>query len=159
MSCWEQSCRVQKVMQQDRLGCGVACAAMVSGKSYGAVRQLFVDHGIGARKKRPLAANFSELQYALALLGIEAELKRWSSWDAVEGLGIVAVNNGQGSASRNWHWIVAERHTEFGIVVHDPDFDLPSFSSAAPPGVQCHPFSEYHARKSWLRIERRGING
>ncbi|EKY4114507.1 hypothetical protein ABCV69_004572 [Pseudomonas aeruginosa] len=159
MSCWEQSCRVQKVMQRDRLGCGVACAAMVSGKPYGLVRQLFVDNGIGARKKRPLATNFSELQYALSLLGIESELKRWSGWDAVEGLGIVAVSNGQGAASRNWHWIVAERHANFGIVVHDPDFDLPSFSSAPPPGVHCHPFSEYQARKSWIRISPRGIHG
>lgn len=158
MSCWEQSCRVQKVMQRDRLGCGVACVAMVSGRTYGVVRQLFVDNGIGARKKRPLATNFSELQHALELLGIKSELKRWSNWDAVEGLGIVAVNNGQGTASRNWHWVVAERHTSFGVVLHDPDFDLPSFG-VAPPGVQCHPLSEYQARKSWIRIVPRGNHG
>lgn len=151
MHAWESGCRIQKVMQRDRFGCGVACAAMVAGKSYSVARGVFTERGLG-KKKHPFATNFSELGHCLELLGIESELKRWSSWDAVDGLGIVAVSTSLGSTDRKWHWVVAERHAVFGVVLHDPDFDLPSFSSTSPDGVQCHPITEYQPRKSWIRI-------
>ena len=158
MSGWERTCRVQKVIQQDPLGCGVACASMASGKSYAYVRQLFVENGIGARKQRPLSTGFRELQRALKLLGVEAAVVPWRGWDAVDGIGIVAVDTNEGP-SQNWHWIVAERHDTFGVVIHDPDFDLPAFSASAPTGVLSHPFTEYSARKSWLRISSSPILG
>lgn len=151
MSAWESSCRIKKVMQRDRFGCGVACAAMVACKPYSDARRVFTERGLGA-KKRQFATNFSELRHCLELLGIESELRRWSSWDAIDGLGIVAVCTSLGSTNRNWHWVVAERHEVFGVVLHDPDFDLPSFSSIIPDGVHSHPFTEYQARKSWIRI-------
>lgn len=152
MSTWEASCRIQKkIMQRDRFGCGVACAAMVAATSYCDARSVFTEHGLGA-KKRPFATNFAELRRCLALMGIKSELKRWASWDDINGLGIVAVSSSLGPAHRNWHWVVAERHEVYGVVLHDPDFDLPCFSSVIPDGVQSHPFNEYQARKSWIRV-------
>ena len=151
MNAWEASCRIKKVMQRDRFGCGIACAAMVAGKPYIDARSVFIECGL-ERKKHPFATNFTELRHCLELLGIRSELRRWSNWDAVDGLGIVAVCTSLGSSNRNWHWVVAERHETFGVVLHDPDFDLPSFSTKVPEGVHCHPFSEYQARKSWIKI-------
>lgn len=151
MNDWEASCRIQKVKQHDRFGCGVACAAMVAGKRYEDARGVFVACGLD-KKKHPLATNFSELRHCLELLGIPSELRRWTGWDAIEGLGIVAVNSSADTSSRNWHWVVAERHETFGVVLHDPDFDLPSFSDKVPHGVQSHPFTEYLARKSWIKL-------
>lgn len=151
MSTWESSCRIKKVMQRDRFGCGVACAAMIAAKPYAHARSVFTEHGLGARK-RPFATNFSQLRRCLGHMGINSELRRWSSWDAMDDLGIVAVSSSLGSANRNWHWVVAERHEVFGVVLHDPDFDLPSFSSVIPDGVHSHPFTEYQARKSWIRV-------
>lgn len=151
MSNWEASCRIKKVMQRDRFGCGVACVAMVTGKPYSYARTLFTERGLGAKKK-PFSTNFSELRHCLEQLGIDSELRRWSNWDAIDGLGIVAVSTSLGPTNRNWHWVVAERHEIFGVVLHDPDFDLPSFSLKSPDGVHCHPFTEYQARKSWIRV-------
>lgn len=148
---WERSCRVLKVRQTEAFDCGVACAAMVSARSYGDVRKLFIEKRIGTRKKRPLATNFKELQYALQLLGIESAQKRWKWWDAIDGLGIVAVDSSYESGG-GWHWVVAESHPAYGIVLHDPGFDLPSFSSAEPVGIKCHPFTEYQAQKSWIQV-------
>jgi hypothetical protein len=85
-------------------------------------------------------------------LGVRSELRRWSSWDAIDDIAIVAVGSSQDSSTRNWHWVVAERHGAFGIVLHDPDFHLPSFSGKIPKGVHSHPFAEYQARKSWIKI-------
>lgn len=153
MKTWESSCRIKKVLQTDPHGCGVACAAMVSGKSYQTVREIFARHGF-AKKKHPFATNFHELRFCLNLLAVDSELKRWSGWDAVDNLGIVAVDTSMGSDHRNWHWVVAERHPEFGLVLHDPDFDLPSFSGRIPEGVLSHPFGAYEARKSWIKISQ-----
>ncbi|RMN20402.1 hypothetical protein ALQ64_00208 [Pseudomonas cannabina] len=151
MSTWESSCRIKKVMQRDRFGCGIACAAMITAKSYSDVRSVFSERGLGARH-RPFATNFSELRLCMEHMGINSELKRWSSWEAIDGLGIVAVCTSHGLENRNWHWVVVERHEVFGVVLHDPDFDLPSFSSVTPDGVHSRPFSEYQARKSWIRV-------
>ncbi|MFL1449171.1 hypothetical protein ACI77O_12320 [Pseudomonas tritici] len=151
MSAWEASCRIQKVMQRDRYGCGVACAAMSAGQPYSVARKVFTDLGLAA-KKRPFATNFAKLRLGLSALGVESELRRWSNWDALDGIGIVAVSTSLGPEYSNWHWVVAERHSEFGIVLHDPDYDLPSFSLASPEGVLSQPFAEYHPRKSWIRI-------
>lgn len=148
MSSWEQSCRVQKVRQEHVYGCGAACVAMLSGKPYEDVVQLFREHGIGTRKNKPLATNFAELVRALALLGVSAKRTPWRGWDAVDGPAIVAVE----SPTADWHWVVAERHPEFGIIIHDPDFALPSFSQKRPPGVKSHPFAKYQPRKSWIRV-------
>ncbi|MDX1296614.1 MAG: hypothetical protein R3260_00025 [Pseudomonas sp.] len=152
MSSWQSTCRIQKVRQRDRFGCGVACSAMIAGWPYDQMRNLFADAGIGARKKRPLATNFSDLQYTLRALGIESQLKRWSNWDSLDGVGIVAVNNAGGTSSRNWHWVVVERHATFGIVIHDPDYEIPCFQSA-PRGVRSIPLAEYEPRKSWIRVQ------
>lgn len=146
---WKMSCQVAKVMQRDRFGCGVACAAMVAGRPYSDVRRVFADCSL-EKKKSPFATNFSELRHCLERLGIRSELRRWSSWDAVDGLGIIAVSTSAGG--RNWHWVVAERHEVFGVVLHDPDYDLPSFSGKAPEGVHHHPFTEYQPRKSWIKV-------
>lgn len=151
MGNWESTCRVKKIMQRDRFGCGVACAAMVAGTSYDSARRIFSESGLAA-KNRPFATNFSELRHCLKLLGIDSTLRRWSSWDDLDDLGIVAVSSSQNSSTRNWHWVVCERHEHFGVVLHDPDFDLPSFSSQIPDGIHSHPFTEYQARKSWIRI-------
>ena len=148
---WVDGCRVRKVRQRDPFGCGVACVAMVTGRDYPTVRQMFLDKQIGRCEGRPLSTNFTELQRALALLGVPCQRKRFEGWDSIQGVGIVAVDS-FGGGSKNWHWVVVERHERFGIVLHDPDFPLPSFSGEVPPGVMAHPFTEYQARKSWLRI-------
>nr|AXV45901.1 hypothetical protein pMKPA34_0057 [Pseudomonas aeruginosa] len=50
MNDWEATCRVKKVMQRDRFGCGIACAAMVAGKSYSEAKRVFTTCGLGKKK-------------------------------------------------------------------------------------------------------------
>lgn len=50
MSTWESSCRIKKVMQRDRFGCGIACAAMIAARSYSDARSVIAERGLGAKK-------------------------------------------------------------------------------------------------------------
>lgn len=53
MNDWEATCRVKKVMQRDRFGCGIACAAMVAGKSYSEAKRVFTTCGLGKTDPLP----------------------------------------------------------------------------------------------------------
>jgi len=124
---------------------------MISGFSYEQTRSLFEDSGIGVRKRRPLATNFSELQYALEMLGIESKLRRWGGWSEVRGVGIVAVNSSPGSTSRNWHWVTVERHPNMGVTLYDPDDAIPCYQ-LPPWGGNSRQLAEYEPRKSWIEV-------
>lgn len=124
---------------------------MIAGFSYEQTRLLFEESGIGARKRRPLATNFSELQYALEMLGIETKLRRWGGWREVGGMGIVAVNSSPGSASRNWHWVAVERHPTMGVTLYDPGDPIPCYQ-LPPWGWNSRQLAEYEPRKSWIEV-------
>lgn len=158
MSDWKKSCQIQKVRQRDTYGCGVACTAMVIDWEYGRVRSLFEEAGIGKRKHKPLSTNFSELMDALRAVEVESSIRRWQGWDSFEGLGILAVSNSGGPTSQNWHWVVAERHPAFGVVIHDPDTALPCFQHPPTAGHSYIPLEEYEPRKSWIQIKRPAAN-
>ncbi len=122
---WRQQCHAQWVRQEDYTGCGIACLAMLKSASYNIARQAFISAGLDlARGKRaPYSSNFQELIAVAPSLGLQARLRRWTGWHAVEGLGVIKVPTGK----PNWHWMVVERTQAFGLVVQDPEIDWPAF--------------------------------
>ena len=155
---WERACRITKVIQEDPNGCGVACLAMVSKTDYAEARLTFLSYGFGSEHRRhgkpPFSSNFAELILALAEHGLDARMQRWKGWDQFDGIGIIKVQCGPGARKNAWHWVVAEKHEQFGVVIHDPDFHLPCFRAHPPEGVQCHPFDSYEPNGNWISIRQ-----
>jgi len=150
---WESSCRVRRVLQDDATGCGVACLAMVANVHYPVARAVFDKLGMPARRpKRPYASNFKDLRKALGELGIANSMERWPGWEHFSGVGIIAVNASPGRYKGNWHWVVAEEHSQFGVVIHDPTPSLPILLRNIPEGFLSEPFSRCEPRRSWIRI-------
>lgn len=142
--------KVEKVLQEDTHGCGVACLAMVAGISYSAARATFLRLGFGPGRNRkpPFASNFKDLMSGLGEHGISSEMKRWRTWSDIEGVSILKVENGR---KNSWHWVVAEAHPLYKVVIHDPDLDLPVFM-CPPPGVNTRPFTAFKPYGNWIRI-------
>lgn len=65
-----------------------------------------------------------------------------------EGAGRLAGAKGK------WHWAVAFRHPEFGIVIFDPHQSAPSFLNM-PFDVICIDFSIYEPKGEWIQVEQR----
>lgn len=86
---WRSVCRAQHTLQQDSYGCGVACLAMVAGVPYAEVRALCVDLGLGEKRgrKHPFATNFRDLTAVATQMGLNATMRRWNGWDALNGIG------------------------------------------------------------------------
>lgn len=157
MAKWERTCRITKVMQEDRNGCGVACLAMVAGISYADARLTFLSYGFGSEHRRngkqPFLSNFTELMLVSAEHGIDSKMKRWRGWDQFEGLGIIKVGGAPGGRKNQWHWVVAEKHEQFDVVIHDPDFHLPSFRRNPPQDVVSQPFESYEPHGCWISLK------
>jgi hypothetical protein len=146
---WEQSCRTRLVRQVEPLDCSVACLAMAAGISYDEARATFITLGL-SKAPRPFASNFKDLGRALKVHGIESSLKRWVDWDALDGIGILKVS---GRTRRSWHWVVAERHTEYGLVVRDPASPLVALRNA-PDNVSYRSLSSLAPYGCWIRVVR-----
>jgi len=152
---WESTCRIQRVLQNDPYGCGVACLAMVADISYMTARGVFDAVGIPElRPKMPYSTNFKQLRQVLSEFGVKSTLERWRGWKHFSGVGILAVDAGPGISTRNWHWVVAETHPTYEVVVHDPWPSL-AIMKRAPENFLREDFDDRcRPRKSWLRIHQ-----
>lgn len=146
-------CKIQHVRQLDAFGCGIACVAMADGSSYADARATFDKLGYAHYRKyrKPYSTNFRELRAALSHRDIDTTMRRWEGWEAFSGVGIVKVASSLGSANL-WHWVIAEEHQQFGVVVHDPDFHLPGLSRVEG-GMDYTPLTNYHPGASWIQIK------
>lgn len=147
---WRDHCKVRWTQQLDEHGCGVACLAMLSEEPYAVVRSLFEQAGLALQRgrKRPFASNFREVIAIAEQLGLKAGMRRWHGWQAMDGLGIIKVP----TRAPDWHWMVAERTTEFGVVVYDPAIDWPAFDFA-PLDVVFRSPSSLKPCGNWISIE------
>ncbi|HBO5517492.1 TPA: hypothetical protein L4559_006449 [Pseudomonas aeruginosa] len=144
--------KVATVQQEDTHGCGVACLAMITATSYMAARMTFQRLGLGVKRKLKPAysSNFAELMSGLREYGVHCEMKRWRGWENLPEncLSILKVANGQ---KNSWHWVVAETHSEFQVVIHDPG--IPQLSYRKPPAnTPSWPFDAFEPFGSFIHI-------
>lgn len=153
---WQSKCGIQKIVQTDRFGCGIASLAMVTGTPYDSARQCFNELGLGVRRScRPAySTSGREMHYALAASGLLVESRRWRGWGAFHGLGVLKVRDDWRGAIGRWHWVVAFRHSAFGIAVFDPHQTEPSFQHM-PLDVLCFDFQIYEPKGAYLQVEQR----
>lgn len=153
MSDISQALRLQPVCQEDSHGCGVACLAMMAGTNYQQARATFtlLKLGVKRRNRPPFSSNFRELMSALDAHGLKTRMERWPGWESLTGLGILKIRQSADTRRKDWHWVAAEAHPEFGVAVRDPSSDLPSFHR---PPVDGHfgGFERIQPYGNWIRI-------
>ena len=108
------------VLQEDETGCGLACVAMIAGKTYAEVKQTAASLGIRVKDKKL----YSDTKYVRRLLrrfGIEFsnEEKPFVSWDALPDQALLSIKHHKENFRNVWHWVVFERR-EGRAAVLDP---------------------------------------
>lgn len=92
--------------------------------------------------------NSSDLVKLLAKFGLTAKLKKFESWNALEGRNIIAVRFYK--ETNHWHWVAAERKGS-KLVILDPEVERPLvlFKNEKPDG------RTYGRRKIfYLKVQR-----
>ncbi len=113
------------VIQEDVTGCGIACAAMLAGKTYHAAKKRGKNLGIFP-DDRNLYSDIFDLRMLLESYNIRIGKKvPFSNWKALPSTAIVAINYKADIESPTWHWAVFHRG-DSGPVVLDPSRRLKS---------------------------------
>jgi ABC-type bacteriocin/lantibiotic exporter with double-glycine peptidase domain len=114
----------EPIVQQDRTGCGIACAAMLAGVSYAEAKAAAVRLGIAVEDSR-LWSDTSPLRRLLETYGIalSSTPKAFSTWDALPDRALLAIKWHLERGVPHWHWVVFERQ-EARPCVLDPKRDL-----------------------------------
>ena len=93
---------IRRVQQGDEEGCGIACVAMVTGKTYPQAKKFFLERVFFPSERKPHTRHY-QLRRALRKLKIATEKKAFRHWRSIERLSIVPINRRQDGG---WHWVV-----------------------------------------------------
>lgn len=147
---------IVKVLQKGAHDCGVACLAMASGITYEDAYETFKSIGLGKcrGRKQEFSSNSTELQNALASVGVSSKLKRFKSFSALPQMAIVKVAK---QINGNWHWVFVGRDTELGLYLHDPSNSLPTFETI-PLDVLCVDISSFSPYGFYIEIGARNYS-
>lgn len=93
---------IRRVQQGEEEGCGIACVAMVTGKTYLQAKNIFLERVFLQKERKPHTRHY-QLRRALQKLGIVTEKRVFRNWRLIESLSIVPINRrGDGG----WHWVI-----------------------------------------------------
>jgi ABC-type bacteriocin/lantibiotic exporter with double-glycine peptidase domain len=93
---------IKRVQQEDENGCGIACVAMVTGKTYPHAKKFFLEQVYLPTDRKPHTRHY-QLCRALRKLRIATQKRAFRNWCSIERLSIVPINRRQDGG---WHWIV-----------------------------------------------------
>lgn len=109
-------------VQEYNTSCGIACVAMLAGKSHSTVMsravKLFGWYPDLKFLDNNSRTNSKDLIRLLAKFGVIGKFKRFKSWDDLEAKNILAVRYNEKTG--NWHWIVVERK-DAELIIYDPE--------------------------------------
>src|SRR3989304_5251799 len=91
---------MKRVIQEDEAGCGIACVAMVTGKTY-LQAKFFCLKLFSPQTDSPPPPRHYQLQCALRKLGIATEKRPFRHWRAIETLSVVTISR---RSDTGWHW-------------------------------------------------------
>jgi ABC-type bacteriocin/lantibiotic exporter with double-glycine peptidase domain len=89
-------------VQEDDAGCGIACVAMVTGKTYRQAKRFFLERIFLPTDRKPHTRHY-QLRRALRKLGIATEKRLFRKWRSIETLSVVPINR---RSDTGWHWVV-----------------------------------------------------
>ena len=98
----ERKIVVRRVQQRDEGGCGIACVAMVTGKTYSQTKKFFLERVFLPTDRKPYTRHY-QLRRGLRKLRIATEKRAFRKWRSIESLSIVPINRRQDGG---WHWVV-----------------------------------------------------
>ena len=109
---------MKRIAQQDPHGAGVACVAMLAGRSYGAVaKEMFPDGAVSG-------TDADELRKALVACGLEPARHlvpfRSKKYRDLEDNAILKANSRRGGAE--WHWVVWDAERRRLLDPRDPPY-------------------------------------
>lgn len=108
---------IKRILQEDATGCGLACIAMIVGKTYAEVKKTALDNEI-LEEKRTFYTTSSDLITILDHFHVKAKTgRKVSHWPSVQTLSIAAINYKENNDS--WHWVVYVPDENQGYVL-DP---------------------------------------
>ena len=94
--------QMKRVIQEDEAGCGIACVAMVTGKTYLQAKRYFEESVFQPKDKKPHTRHY-QLHRALRKLGIATEKRPFRHWRSIETDAIVPINRRRDGG---WHLVV-----------------------------------------------------
>lgn len=108
------------VIQQEKTGCGLACVAMLAGKSYDEVKRKANSLGIFFEDEKL----WSKTDYVRRLLDqynikVSGTEVPFSTWEELPSLALLAIKFHYENSRPFWHWTVYHR-TGTKQIVHDP---------------------------------------
>ncbi len=151
---WERTCQTRLIRQRQTTDCGVACLAMLAGityhKAYTTMTLLGYD-----KSPRPMATNYKQIEHSLAQHALATKRVKWLGWEAFHGLGLLKVPTRYPAPpqEKHWHWVVAEKHPTFGIVLRDPASPLVAIETP-PLNVMHQDLYRYEPYGMWLQVCR-----
>jgi ABC-type bacteriocin/lantibiotic exporter with double-glycine peptidase domain len=93
---------MKRVRQEDEAGCGIACVAMITGKTYQQARRFFLERVFLPTDRKPHTRHY-QLCRALRKLGIANEKRLFQKWRSIETLSVIPINR---RSDTGWHWVV-----------------------------------------------------
>lgn len=110
------------IKQEYSTSCGIACVAMLARKSHSVVMREAIELFEWDSDPKFLGnnsrTNSKDLIRLLAKFGLDGKLKKFKSWNDLEGKNILAVRFDK--RTFHWHWIVVERKGA-DLVIYDPE--------------------------------------
>jgi ABC-type bacteriocin/lantibiotic exporter with double-glycine peptidase domain len=111
---------METIIQKDKTGCGVACVAMIAGKTYEEVKLKANSLGIFTEDKKL----WSETTYVRKLLkeyqiSFSKTEEPFSEWAALPDIALLSIKYRIEHGKPFWHWTVFERKNGNDIV-RDP---------------------------------------
>ena len=129
---------IKRVEQEDDAGCGIACVAIVTGKTYRQGKSFFLERVFLPTDRKPHTRHY-QLRRALRKLGVATEKRLFRKWREIETLSIVPINRRSDTC---WHW-----------VVFVPNGEKPYILDPAPgKGRQRYDFRGMKARGFYIAI-------
>jgi ABC-type bacteriocin/lantibiotic exporter with double-glycine peptidase domain len=112
--------KIKPVVQEDQMGCGIACAAMLSNQSYQQARKIAEQLGISADDPQ-LGSDTKHVRKLLAHLKIEVsnEEESFQGWNHLPDRALLAIKWHLEKGTPFWHWTVFVREGKQGYVL-DP---------------------------------------
>ena len=104
---------INLVKQDDKTGCGIACASMISEASYDEVKSCLIKQEKWGASKSTFYTKAPQLRDLLESFDVKTEIKWSKSWADISGIAIVGVNKDKGI----FHWVlVLKDGTRFLII-------------------------------------------
>ena len=97
-----RSDEIMRVKQKNDTGCGIACVAMKTGRTYQQTKRFFQERVFLPTERKPHTRHY-QLRRALRELGIASEKRLFRKWRSIKNLSIVPINR---RSDTGWHWVV-----------------------------------------------------